>query len=364
MYIHPKGNPLSDVWVIIDTPISTDKDKGYVFSGGMGYIFDQMMRDAGLPNYYVRATRPDLKVPEGYINIQADLNIYKPKIIIPLDHIGQKLCKELIVDPKDRNKNKSSEIEKYSGSLLISDQLQYPHYVIPTFGPQRVMAQYKIRDQVVYCDLAKAAGELEYFKQYGSLNPLPQRTLKIDFDTFDELLSIIDSFLNYPLLSNDIETIYPKKGSQFYKKHPGYPITIGLAPSKDFGISFDLFRESKSETIELWRRLNRVFKSVPQIGQNFFNFDINFYEALGFEILDFKVKDTIIRHHVLWPELPHKLGFLTRQYTRQPFYKDDGKQWSLKDLRGLKRYNALDACVTLEVFEREEEEFNERPYLR
>jgi hypothetical protein len=127
---------------------------------------------------------------------------------------------------------------------------------------------------------------------------------------------------------------------------------------------FDLFRESTTETVELWKHLNDLIKSVPQLGQNFFNFDLNFYECLGFEIKVEDIQDTLIRHHILWPELPHKLQFQTRQYTREPYYKDEGHGWSIKDMRGLKRYNCLDVCVTMEIWEEQEKEFDERPYLR
>jgi len=103
---------------------------------------------------------------------------------------------------------------------------------------------------------------------------------------------------------------------------------------------------------------------VPQLGQNFFNFDLFRYEALGFDIPTKNCQDTLIRHHILWPELPHKLQFLTRQYTRQPYYKDEGKMWNMKDMRQLRRYNCLDVCVTMEVYLQQELEFNERPYLK
>lgn len=362
-YIHSKGSPSSDVWVVVDRPLSTDRDKGYLFSGGLGYVWDKMMQEAGIKDYHVVANRPDLAHDMAFINLTGDLNTYQPRIIIALDDVGRKLCDEL-VPKRNSGDEDESEIYKYAGSLLTSPKLNYPHYIIPTHGPLLVMSQYKLRDQVIFCDLAKAAQELEYIKQNGILQPLPARELKFEFESFEEILHIIDSFHNYPLISNDIECVYPKADSKYYKTYPGYPITVGLAPSKDFGISIDLFRESSIETAELWRRLNKLLKSVPQLGQNFLNFDINFYEMLGFEIVGELVQDTMIRHHTLWAELPHKLQFLTRQYTREPFYKDEGHGWSPKNMKGLKRYNCLDVCVTFEVYEGQELEFNERPWLR
>lgn len=91
-------------------------------------------------------------------------------------------------------------------------------------------------------------------------------------------------------------------------------------------------------------------------------------EALmGFSFNLDNIFDTKLRHHILWPELPHKLQFLTKQYTRQPYYKDEGKNWSprskTKTLE-LLRYGALDTVVTYEVFNGQEQEFLERPGLK
>lgn len=365
-----KGSPTSDIWIITERPFEKDKEKGYLWSSGLGYMYDKMLKDAGIHDYFVIARAPEPDDPKSYRNIIGDILHHKPKIIIPMEESGKHICKCLM--PTRTNKNRAeeeqSEIFKYCGSILKGDSLPYPHYVIPTLSPLTVTQQYKLRDLVVL-DLAKANSELEYYKQNGIFQPLPERTLKYEFESVDEIVWTIDSLCQYDLISNDIETIYPKAGSkknpsQFYGRLPGYPITVGLAPSKDFGISIDLFYEKESESLRVWRALDNLFKNTRQLGQNFFNFDLNYYEALGFRFKVDDIEDTMIRHHVLWPELKHTLAFQTRQYTREPYYKDDGHGWNMKDLRRLKRYNCLDVCVTMEVFEEQEKEFNERPHLR
>ena len=133
--------------------------------------------------------------------------------------------------------------------------------------------------------------------------------------------------------------------------------------ASDYGISFNLFRNSPRENNILWRALDDLLKRVPCLGQNFFNFDALFFESLGFNIPLEKVQDTLLRHHILWPELSHKLQFMTRQYTREPYYKDEGHGWSVKYMDRLRRYNCLDVCVTYEIYEAQEQEFKERPHL-
>lgn len=370
-YIHSKGNPTSPVWVIVDRPLSGDVDKGYLYSAPTGYVFDKMMRDAGINDYYVTCRRPDVDNLNSMANVDGALNQYKPPVIIPLGAVGKWFLPEL--NPKYKKAKYSedldSEISKFAGSLLKSPNLSFPHYIIPTFQPEDVIKQWKMRDIVVSCDLSKAAAELEYWKSNShTLQPLPQREHKIDFESFDELLFIIDAMLEAPIVSNDIETIYPKaptktQPSQFYKILPGYPITVGLASRIDFGISFDFFRESNVETRELWKHLAKLMWEVPSLGQNFFNFDACFFEMLGFRIPLERCQDTLIRHHILWAELKHTLQFQTRQYTREPYYKDEGHGWSIKNMQQLKIYNVKDVCVTLEIYQAQEEELKLRGLL-
>jgi DNA polymerase I-like protein with 3'-5' exonuclease and polymerase domains len=68
--------------------------------------------------------------------------------------------------------------------------------------------------------------------------------------------------------------------------------------------------------------------------------------------------DTYIACHVLEPELPKTLAYETSIRTREPYYKQEGKEeadqkgWSTKfDKERLYRYNGKDTCVDFEVFE-------------
>lgn len=365
-YLHLKGSPSSLCWVIIDKPYPSDIAKGYVFSGGMGYVFEKMMQSAGISDYYVAARRPNTDHTDSYAILENDLNHYRPPIIITLEEAGKFLISELA--PKyskvksEAAEEEESEIQKYAGSLLQSPLLKYPHYIIPTFGPDTIIKQWQERDIVVNLDLGKAKSELDYFKAHGTLEPLPLRTLKYEMD-FEETLFEVSKCRNSNLVSVDIETVYTNTKSRYYP-HPGYPVTVGLATSRLYGISFNLFWPKLHQTMELWRTLATVLAEVPNLGQNYFNFDAPRFEVLGFEIDYEKIQDTLLRHHILWPELPHKLQFQTRQYTREPYYKDEGKQWNLKDMKQLRRYNCLDVVVTYEVYLEQEKEFDDRPHLR
>lgn len=362
MIIHPKGSPSSRIWVIAETPFSTDKEKGYLFSGGAGYVFDKMMSDAGIKDYYVICRKPHLDDPSAasaYNIIENELNHYKPPFIIAMDSVGAFLCNELKMGKQQ--KTHSVQLNKYVGSLLSAEQgfLNYPHYIMPVLSMQKYLGDWSERNITAFFDFQKLRIEFEYWQARGVIQPLPKRELIYADLSFDALISRLDSLRDSLYLSVDIETCYPKADSAF-RGHPGYPITIGIASSPIYGLSFNLFRDSHTETLVLWRKLNELLSSHSIIGQNFYNFDLYFLTSLGFQIDKTKIQDTLIRHHILWPELPHKLQFLTRQYTREPYYKDEGHGWNMKDMMKLRRYNALDVTITYEVFEQQELEFTER----
>jgi DNA polymerase I-like protein with 3'-5' exonuclease and polymerase domains len=78
--------------------------------------------------------------------------------------------------------------------------------------------------------------------------------------------------------------------------------------------------------------------------------------------------DTIIQANVLNPGFEKSLAFLTSIYTRQPYYKTEGraelpsddKSWGDKtDREALYLYNAKDCCVTLEIHEQQYKEIQD-----
>jgi uracil-DNA glycosylase family 4 len=128
---------------------------------------------------------------------------------------------------------------------------------------------------------------------------------------------------------------------------------IGLAPSDDEGMCIN-FRDQKTNryTIEEERdirlRFQKLFanKEVRFIGQNA-NFDMYwmwFKDRIRVHGTWF---DTMLAHHVLYPPLPHNLGYITSQYTDMPYYKDDIAEWrEVGDIDMFWRYNVKDCVAT------------------
>jgi len=58
--------------------------------------------------------------------------------------------------------------------------------------------------------------------------------------------------------------------------------------------------------------------------------------------------DTMLGHHVLYPTMPHDLGFIVKQYTTHPFYKNEKDEW--RHTGGISNfwiYNCKDCALTL-----------------
>lgn len=372
---NPRGDSNSPIWFVGYKPTEDADAKGVVYMDSSGFLLDRMVREAQLPQPYFTTLQPNNTAPlpddMAFQALLAGLDRKKPKIIITCD--GKKAR-----NSKDKEQERwESELlkllcpetqgilDRYNGSLLRSDKLNFEHYIIPIQPPLRIFQDYAEKDICVSVDLGKAREELAYWRKNGKLQPLPVRELIVEPHFDDLMYFLLCDCRKASYLSNDIETIRPQKKSEIFKDgHPGYPYVVSLATSPYRAFSFSLWDYSPDQCLRIWRELDWLMRNIPQIGQNFFLFDALFYEAMGFRPNVKKCIDTKFRHHILWPELPHSLQFQTRQYTREPYYKDEGKGWSPKHKKQLMYYNNKDTCCTYEIFLAQEEEFNDRPHLR
>jgi len=364
------GDPQNPIWVVMNAPYPKDAEQGWILSGGYGFNFKKTWKLGGAPDPYITSANNDLSSTfdskRDFPLLLARINQYQPKLIVSL---GDEMTELLAPITVQKNK-KASALAKWAGSLCTSPDVKYPHYVIGSYDPQFVSTNWAYHEIQGYIDFGRVRSEFEFIRHNGFINPLPIRTL-ITNPTYDALCDylrfLLDSHTNgkLPYVSSDIETIRPKKNSYYHLLgHPGYLYTLSLAPSPKEAISYCLWDYPKEQAFRIWSLTNEVLDKVPQIGQNYFTFDSHHLEAFGLRICLARCSDTMVRHHILWPSLQHKLQFQTRQYTREPYYKDEGKVWSSRFKQPLMRYNCLDSCVTYEVWEAQELEFNDRPYLR
>lgn len=364
-YVGFRGDPRSPIWLVGEAPGAEEDQLGIPFVGSSGRELDRMLEEAGIPTslccltnpYKVRPIDNDIErinetgIPSSlYIEqFYEELREYRPTFIVPLGATSLQILCGFTIDPRDHE----TKISKWRGSILVSEELNWLHYVIPNFHPAYILREWSDRDVSVFI-FRRVKEEFDFWNSTGKLQPLPERELIAD-PCFGEAKDYLEACLahNGPT-SSDIELLARR-----------VPICIAFSYNRLSAVSISLFDGEPSNLRILWRLIDKIYSTKPLVGQNWTTFDANWVEALGFNSGVLHCDDTLVRHHVLHPELSHKLDFQGFQYTRLPYWKDDGKGWQLREgLTKLKRYNCLDGCATLEIYEEQEKEFDENPGLR
>ena len=239
---------------------------------------------------------------------------------------------------------------------------------IPVIHPAAIARNYTARDTTIL-DLMRIAedGKFPDFR-------LPKRTYHVDlpFDEIIERLHNLGKFQGH--IAVDIETFRRKESAEIntgtvpiiseLKRTRGMD-SIQFASSAHEGMCVPIFYAngksiwSPEQLVMLWRSLDRVLTtknndgSAKLIGQNFLRFDTYVLSYLGFsyeKVLENVYFDTCEGFQCLEPELPANLGFLASTYTREPFYKEEGKERNTKQGEmEFRTYGVKDVCVDLEV---------------
>jgi len=365
-FVGTRGNLNAPVCIVGEAPDKDEDAQGIPFVGAAGQQLDGQLAETNLTDvwyanpFHVRPPdndldrRGELGIPDE-LQIEAfleELNATKPTFIVCCGATPTGiLCPETV----DR-RNGKVHISSYRGSLLRSPLLGWPHYVIPNLHPSYILRQYSDRCEALLT-FDKVGEELKYWRQHGILQPLPEREL-IDDPSADDVLSYLeecnDAIKRGEYISHDIE-------NPFYERIK-IPYSFNFAFSSRRAISFNLFDYPDEKLVKIWRKMDGVLRRAKLVGQNYINFDtVYMEESIGLHPNIEDCHDTMTRHKILWPEFPHTLHFQTFQYTREPYYKDEGKQWNPREgKRRLRNYGCKDAAVTLEVFEAQDQELDSR----
>lgn len=369
MKIENRGRPDSKIWFVMDKPYPKDMDKGIILSSGLGYTFKKTWELSKISEEpYVYSLFPTIGATYDFktqaSHLITELETYKPPIICLTN---ETLLKYFIPElEKSVATNKNSLLEKYNGSLLKSSFISHDHYITSLYPPDYIASHWDYHEIYSFIDLGHVREELDYFIANGSCQPIPQRNILTnpDYHALMSYLTFIKEGYEKKMhlyVSTDIETIRTKAKTYYAERsHPGYPYTCSFATDPYNAISFSFWDYESNQSYQIWKLIDHILYHIPQIGQNFFQFDAHFLKAMGFRLNLTKVEDTRIRHHILWPEMSHTLQFQTKHYTRQPYYKDEGKTWTPKNKTSLMHYNCLDTLVTYEIFLEQEKELIQR----
>lgn len=351
-----------------EAPGQSEEYTGQPFVGPTGQLLDEICREIGIDRREVYITNvvkwrpPDNKLKRlSEIGVDIDhciaqlweeVNAVKPNCIVGFGNLPLKaLCGK---------GNGFKGIMKWRGSILPSTGMDYK--VVATIHPAALLhAGGELEDDryqggkkkgplkhswrhILKLDLLRAREE----SQSSRYDP-PERVVEIARDSV-QLQRFLDLYAGKDIVSVDIEVV------------KSIPFCVGLAFNNWHAISIpllDCFSWQNLEGIHdhelaaMWMLVARLLDSgIKVIGQNFKFDQRQLARACGFNVRNFYV-DTSLLAHAIHPEFPKALDFTTSIYTRQPYYKDEGREfdWKRDKIDKFLHYNGMDACVTFEVFE-------------
>jgi len=351
-YIPGIGSVEPKLMIIGEAGGKYEDEQGIPFVGPTGQILDSCLMKAGI-------RRSDTYIT-NVIKFRPPLNDLKKLHLIGVD-IGQSMqelwdneinklhpnCILAVGDLALQAVCDCSGILNYRGSILTArDGITK---VVPTIHPSGGLSWTYLK--LIEADIIRAAEE--------SLTKtliLPERTLSVAHNS----LEVHRFFREYEKLDKtavDIESINC------------VPVCVGFAFNKSHAISIPLLRSigdnklcdmGDNELDECWRMIDEQLRRKKIIGHNYMYDDYKL-SLIGFESPNV-YSDTLIKTRVIFPELPDKrLCVVSSLWTREPYYKDDGKEFKLGKIKfeNFLKYNARDCAVEFEVDEAQEKDLRE-----
>lgn len=389
--IRPEGPIPARIVIVGEAPGEQEVKEGRPFVGPSGRILDGLLRDVGIPREQCFITnvvlwRPDYEFIEFYKQPRAEAyNASVRRLSDSITNANPNIV-VLLGEHALRAVTGKHGVTNWRGSTIPGCT---GHKCLPTFHPaaiarewsfraaslidfQRVLTEsafpeirqtqrrYWIRgeesstgseihagsEESCGSDQSSSSGLTGGIREdgargCGSTHSLSTGTEKsrLAHSTIDNIRILKES----PYVSFDIET----EANQI--------TAIALSPSNRpnwaicipfwFGGSGSLW--TPEEEVSLWEALKDLLthSGTGKIAHNGL-FDIETIERqMGFRVFPY-VFDTMIGMHTLYLELPKSLAFAVSVYTDHPYYKADLHS---KDMDTFFRYNATDACLTMEL---------------
>jgi uracil-DNA glycosylase len=362
-YVNGVGPFEPKILVLGEAPGKYEDESGIPFVGPTGAMLDEMLTTAG--------TKRDECYLTNVVKYRPPNNDFKQLNLIGVDLAAsirdlwekeiRRLKPNIILAVGDEALNAVtgySGILNYRGSILRSTDgtpkvvaTIHPAALFPRPGQDKGALSY-VYKKLIQADISRAVEE----SHSRNLN-LPDRTHSIARNSLD-LYRFIQEYAKLDKVSCDIESIncVPVSIAFAFTRH--HSITVPLLRSVGKN---DLTDMSYRELAECWKLVQEVLLSKGIVGQNF-KYDEFKLGLAGFKVTKV-VSDVLFKTHTIFPELPDKrLNTLSSLWTREPFYKDEGKEAKIGtkfDVDKFFKYNGKDACVTIEIDEEQESDLIE-----
>lgn len=361
-YIPGYGPSMAKLVILGEQPNKDDEKTGLPFSGNAGTLVKKFIREMGgnpdecyytyvlkQPTFLTKEERRQ-SLEKHTEQVTREIQALNPNCILGLGNVPLMFC------------TGNHGIDHYRGSIYRSNL--GPKYVgtIHPYSLRIPDADGKVKSWIdstyIKWDIKRA---LEQSK-FSAYDP-PRRNL-IACRNSHQLWKFLERNKGRRFVAVDIETFKT------------YPVCISFAFNRNEAMSVPLMyvmnphneqQMTKTELVECWRLVAQLLADpeILKIGQNF-KFDQRILERcnndrteVGLHVNGFFF-DTNLAFKCLFPELSGKLEFMCSVLTEEPYYKDEGKEYNPKKdrLDRLLLYNAKDAVITYEVFEKLVEEMS------
>lgn len=246
-------------------------------------------------------------------------------------------------------------ISKWRGSILESKPEFGRRKVIPTLHPAAILRMFGKSSGRFTHTYRMDWERIKEDSQFPELR-LPQRKLHTD-NSYDQVMQYLHRCLEWQdLLGFDIESSRSST-TGWEMSH----IQFALGQLESMCVSFvevhnnvvvDMY--TAQQEVEIMALVTAILESkkIRKVGQNLIYDNYFLYRKFGIIVQNWE--DTRIAHKIAYPEMPASLGYMTSIYTREPYYKDDGKQHKQgKSLTTtFQEYAAKDAAICCEIFPR------------
>lgn len=355
------------ICIIGEAPGETEERLGLPFVGEAGRKLDELLNNAGIVRSLCYVTnvikeRPRHNDASQFITFKqkqvlttpaydeyekllwAELATCSANVFVPMGNIALYALTRFQKITKRRGSIYAANVPGLEGRKVIP--CLHPAYLLYKGHKERDSDnedekgfRHFVLPYVMHQDLKRVKEDSEY----PELN-LPKREMIIR-PSFKDVLDYFLLLKDASEFAFDIETTPDEVSCISFCERPELTISIPFISSG--GDYFDPLQESA-----IWRRISELLANKQKIKdiQNS-PFDAVFLFR-KFGIRTQNIDDTMLMQRILYPDLPASLEYMTSTLTREPYYKDEGKDEDRKlyakddQLWG---YNAKDSAVTLEI---------------
>ena len=343
------GRKDCQVAIIGEAPGAEEARTGQPFVGPAGTLLTKILYNTGLGRQDCYITnvikeRPPNNDPAGFIDFRRGGVYTTPQFDTYVQLLKEELsdCTANVIVALGNIAlyalTGRQSVSKWRGSIMESTLLP-GRKVIPTIHPASALRQYLFQHHIQF-DFKRIIEE----SGYPDIR-LPVRAYHLG-PTFYECLTYLEMIKQRGRTGCDIEVVNEEVSCISFTHGPFDAISIPFAGQ---GTHYFL----PDQEAQVWLKIAEVLEdpNIVKVFQNG-NFDITFlFTKYGIKTKNYE--DTMVAQAIMYPDFPKGLDFITSIYTKEPYYKDEGKKHfrfggSLQDFW---LYNAKDSAIVDEAID-------------